>query len=183
MQSKNIEIYVYPAVISGELEIDQNGQIWRVAKRGWDRWNNVIRLNKCQRVRAEHGIGEYFQVRTMFDKVRYGALAHRLVWMHFFGEIPFGLTINHKNGHKKENWPGNLELMTHSEQSFHACHVLKRGHAAHQRGEKNYMCKLSDAQVAEIRQRRAGGEPLLSIAKDYGVQFQTISKIALYQRR
>ena len=182
MKSKNIEIFVYPAVTSGELEIDQAGRIWRVGKKGWDRWNHCVRLNKCKKVRAENDIGGYFQIRVMFDKIRYGALAHRLVWMHFFGVIPPELTVNHKNGQKKDNRPENLELATYREQQLHALHVLKVGRTD-QRGEKNAMAKLSDVQVAEIRQRRLGGEPLLSIAKDYGVSFQAISKITLHQRR
>jgi len=41
------------------------------------------------------------------------------------------------------------------------------------------MAKLTNAQAAEIRARRATGERLKVIAQDYGVTDRTVSKIAL----
>ena len=38
---------------------------------------------------------------------------------------------------------------------------------------------LTSAQVKEIRRRRAAGEKLTSIAEDFGINFTTVSKIAL----
>lgn len=119
----------------------------------------------------------------MFNKKRYNALAHRLVYHHFYGEIPDGMTINHINGNKKDNRPINLELATHSEQLIHATHTLKKGRAANQWGTKNHAAKLTQLDVLNIRKRRAAGESLKSIAQDFPVSYQTISKIALGQRR
>ena len=119
------EKIVYQTVLNGELEIDDQGRIWRIAKRGWDRWNKAIRLNKCKRVRAEHltPLG-YLQIRVMVNGKRYHLGAHRLVYFHFFGPIPKGITVNHKNGKKSDNEPRNLELATYSEQIRHAIKVL-----------------------------------------------------------
>lgn len=172
---------VYQAVLAGELEIDSQGRIWRVAKRGWDRWHQTVRLNKCRRVRAERQTPQgYLQVRVMWQKQRYYTGAHRLVYIHFKGEIPEGMTVNHEDGIKNHNQPTNLTLMTYSEQSRHALHVLRVGRT-NQSGERNAMSKLTSDQVQAIRQRRIAGEPLNRLAAEVGVAFQTISKIARLQ--
>ncbi len=60
----------------------------------------------------------------MLDGKRHHALAHRLVYRHFKGPIPAGLTVNHLNGMRGDNRPENLELATASEQKLHAIRVL-----------------------------------------------------------
>ena len=117
---KNTEEIVYEAVLSGELEIRSDGTIWRTAARRADRWNSGTKTIPCSPRRAENSTGQYLQVRTMILGKRFSAGAARLVWRHLFGKIPDGLTINHKNGIKKDNRPENLELATHSEQTRHA---------------------------------------------------------------
>lgn len=124
MKSKNIEDIVYKAIESGELRIDPDGTIWRLAARRADRWGPGTRLIPCAPRRAENNTGSYLQVRVMFNGKRAHALAHRLVWRHFNGPIPDGLTVNHKDGAKKNNRPTNLELATVSEQALHAINVL-----------------------------------------------------------
>lgn len=118
----------------------------------------------------------------MWGGKRWHAMAHRLVWLHFHGRIPDGLTVNHKNGIWTDNRPDNLELATPSEQQIHALHVLRRGRV-NQYGMNNAMVKLTPQQVGEIRARRACGELLESIAADYPVRMQQISRIARGDRR
>lgn len=172
---KRAEEFVYQAVEMGELEIDDQGQIWRLAARRYNRWTGMTKTIPCARRRAENSAGDYLQIRMMLDGKRVHAGAHRLVWRHFNGSIPEGMTINHKNGHKKQNWPGNLEPATDSEQIIHVRKMLGKAKQDHAR---NNNAKLTEAQVAEIRIRRARGESLLSLAAAFGVAFQTISKIA-----
>lgn len=181
--SKQNEEFVYQAVLSGDLEIMPDGTIWRVRKRRWDRWRDKAISYPCKRVRAEHDAGKYSQIRLMMNGVRVHALAHRLVFRHFKGPIPPGMTVNHENGQHKNNPPDNLELATSSEQQLHAVHVLKTSRLAHQHGEANKSAKLTDLQVEEIRIRRATGEKLQSIADDFPVSMQTVSKIAKGERR
>jgi len=119
----------------------------------------------------------------MTNYQRTNALAHRLVYRHFFGQIPTQLTVNHRNGIKDDNRPENLELATPSEQQTHSIYALGNDRVLHQNGQNNHMAKLTDAQVAEIRARRGAGERLTSIASDFGIAFQTVSKIAKGQRR
>ena len=184
MKTKNCEDIVYNAVISGELTIDQQGCIWRIASKRGDRWNSATTHVPVARRRAEHRLTTgYLQIRSMTNYTRTNALAHRLVFLHFFGPLPPNLEINHKNGVKDDNRPDNLELVTRSQQQKHAIHVLGKGHTLNQHGEKNSMAKLTDAQVAEIRARRGAGERLISIASDFGIAFQTVSKIAKGHRR
>ena len=177
------EEIVYQAVLAGELEIDSEGRVWRIAARRWNRWTRTTRVIPCDRRRAESptGDGDYFQVRVMVNGNRAYAAAHRLVWRHFNGPIPPDKTINHENGIKTDNRPGNLTLATYSEQQIHALHVLKVGRVD-QNGTRNAMAKLTEANVAEIRRRRAAGERLKEIAADYGVSDRAVSKIALGQR-
>lgn len=179
---KNSEEAVYAAVTMGELEIDSEGRVWRIAARRADRWSGATRVIPCARRRAEHRttLG-YLMVRTMIDGKRHCALAHRLVYRHFMGPIRAGLTINHRNGSKSDNRPENLEPATHSEQQVHALRVLKVGRTD-QRGERNAMARLTEAQVSEIRSRRARGEKLKAIAADFGVTDRAVSKIARGQR-
>lgn len=178
----NREDDVYPAIEAGELTIDGQGQVWRVAARRGDRWTGQTKVIPCAPRRAENNSGKYLQVRVMFDGVRVHALAHRLVWRHLHGSIPPGLTVNHKNGSHADNRPSNLELATHVEQTLHARQVLRRGRL-NQFGTLNAMAVLTTEQVREICSRRADGELLRVLAADYGVREQTISRVARGDRR
>ena len=119
----NAEDKVYPAVQSGEFQIDQEGQIWRIAIRTGQKTGGTI-TRSCRPRRAERPWEDYLIVRTMIDWKRSHAMAHRLVWRHFVGVIPDGLTINHKDGKKRNNRLDNLELATYSEQMIHMKRVL-----------------------------------------------------------
>jgi len=177
-RNQQLEKIAYEAVINGELQIDENGNIWRLKKRVWNRWLKKTVVVDCKKIRAEKTLPSgYLQIRVMKDLDRVNVSAHRLVYYHFNGEIPIGLTINHRDGIKHNNSPLNLEIMTHSENTIHSRTILKVGNL-NQHGSNNNMAKLSNDQVLKIRERRNNGEKLKSIAEDYNVSFQTISKIA-----
>lgn len=179
------EEQVYRAVLSGDLEIDGQGRVWRIRKRGWDRRQRRAASRPCERVRAEHDTGIYLMVRIALNGERFHTQASRLVWRHFNGPIPPGYTINHKDGLKKRNHPSNLEAVTYSQNTIHAIHVLgKNQRLLRQSGERNVSAKLSDEQVIEIRARYAvGGVTMESLAKLYGVRFQHISRLVRGARR
>ncbi len=177
MKCKLNEEFVYQAVLDGELEIWPDGTIWRVSRRRWSRWKNAVISQPCSRVRAEHPEGDYLAVTSTRDGISITARAHRLVYRHFKGPIPEGMTVNHEDGLKTNNEPSNLELATDSEQAIHAIHVLGT-HPGSQPGELNPSAKLSNAEADQIRLRRSAGEMLESIAADFGVTGSTVSKIA-----
>jgi hypothetical protein len=118
----------------------------------------------------------------MLNGRRTHASAHRVVWTYLIGRIPPGLVINHINGVKDDNRPQNLELVTPSENARHAVRVLRVGRCANQDGGRNHAAKLRAEDIIEIRARRSKGELLRSIAKDYGVTMQAISKVVRRDR-
>jgi hypothetical protein len=63
----------------------------------------------------------YKEVTLCSGGERQRFLVHRLVVMAFIGPPPKGLTqVNHKDGDKQNNWAGNLEWVTPSENVQHA---------------------------------------------------------------
>lgn len=176
---KKAEEFVYSAVTAGEMEIDTDGRIWRVATRRRDRWGGPPKSVPCERTIADRaGTAGYRNVRAMVDGKRMTALSHRLVWFHFMGAIPDGLTVNHKNGRKDDNRLENLELATDSEQQIHANRVLGTGSGANQTAERNPFTKVTTEQVIEIRTARATGETCATIAARYGITYQQVWRIA-----
>jgi hypothetical protein len=169
-------------VESGEFEIDEQGRIWRMKKRSGFKGGGSVLLD-VERRRAEYQLDPpdgYLYVRALIDGRRYNAFAHRLVWHHFKGPIPDGLTVNHEDGIKWRNDPDNLCLATYSEQMKHAYRIG----LSSEWGERNPAAKLSNAEVEEIRSLYASGKFLqIELAVKFGVRFQQISRIVRGERR
>lgn len=166
-------------VDSGEWEIDDAGRIWRVAVRSESR--GTVRTRPCQRRRAEKQLSSgYLMVRATIEGRRVVGLAHRLVWQHRHGDIEPGATINHKNGLKDDNRPGNLEPRSYGGNTAHA----HRAGLRDQRGEKNPAAKLTDNQVAQIRNAYASdGFTMQQLADRFDVSVQHISRVIKGGRR
>lgn len=164
-------------VKSGELEIDPEGRIWRVKVRGGNPARGSYAVRPCARKRAEHPLRDgYLILKVMVDGKRTTALAHRVVWTHFNGPIPDGLTINHKNGAKADNAPSNLETATSSEQRRHAIDTLKVNRNR-PKGERNPKAQMTPEQVIEIRRLRSTGTMVKDIAIQFGMKPKAISAI------
>ena len=170
-------------VRSGELEIDSNGRIWRVAKRHGrgtatgGGYLKGVKTSPCAKVRAEYRQrGGYLLVATTVHGVRTVAGAHRLVWVHANGPIPDGLTINHKNGVKDDNRLDNLEVATYSEQRRHALETLNVNRNR-PKGSLHPKTKLSEEEVLEIRRLRLTGWMVKQIAARYDMRPKAISAI------
>jgi hypothetical protein len=173
------EAIVY-ATLGRLIQIDEEGRIWRIGVRR----HGIIK--PCKGVRAENGTGSkrgYLQVRVRLNGKRYQVSAHRLVWMHFKNHgvpAPANLEVNHENGIKSDNRPHNLELMTGSENIKHAYRTGLKD----QRGEKNPAAKLTNTQVAAIRNAYEKGDyTQAELSAMHGVTFQCISKIVRGARR
>jgi hypothetical protein len=106
-------------------------------------------------------------------------MAHRMVWESFYGPIPEGFEINHKNGNKKDPSLENLEICTPSQNILHAFRVLgKKTNFKPMIGEENGCSKLSEADVLRIRDLyAAGGARQKDLADKFGVSQRMISLI------
>jgi len=91
-------------------------------------------------------------------------LVHRLVASAFIAVIPEGWEVNHKDGDKNNNAVDNLEIVTPEQNRLHA-----KRHGLLRRGERNPRAKLTEAEVREIRRRRAEGESVTLLARNYYV--------------
>lgn len=149
----------------------EDGEIWRTGTR-YGRYGDK-KLRPCARHRVEQrcSVG-YLRVRVCWDGNRFGALAHRVVWVYYNGAIPDGFQINHMNGIKADNRLVNLELVTQSQNIRHARDVLNVRFG--QRGSEHANAKLCAADVRSIRERSAKGETGASIACDFPVQASTV---------
>ena len=99
---------------------------------------------------------------------------HRLVAAVFLGPIPPGMTVNHKDGNRRNNRVDNLELCTNAENVYHSIDMLDRRYD----GTHNPAAKLTEEQVVTIRERAARGETFVAIAADFEVTPPMVRMIA-----
>ena len=180
----NKEQIILSRVSLGELEIDANGRIWRLKKRhgkprqkGESEYRKAVGLTNCARVRAEYPSRDgYLLITVMICGVKTVTGAHRVIWTNSNGPIPSGLTINHKNGIKDDNRLENLELATQSQQRHHAIQVLNVDRNR-PKGSKNPKTRIIEADVLKMRQMRASGLMVKTIAEAYGMNAKAVSAI------
>ena len=177
MTSMDKEQVLLSIVQAGELEVDTQGRIWRIAKRGGNpRWGSFS-TRPCPKVRGEYRQRQgYLLVTSTSDGVKTVTGAHRLVWAYFNGPIPAGMTINHINGMKDDNRPENLELATMSDQRRHAIRVLNVNRNR-PKGSKHPKTALDESDVIMIRQMRSDGVMVKDIAQKYQMKSRAISAI------
>jgi len=113
----------------------------------------------------------YLHIAPKFGVSRKKLLVHRLVAKAFVPGWFEGATVNHKDGHKLNNLPGNLEWATLAENT---AHQWATG-LVNIRGQMHPSAKLSDAQSAEIIAR--GTESPTKLAREYGVSISLIYQI------
>jgi hypothetical protein len=110
-----------------------------------------------------------------FSSVRRTRRVHILVAEAFLGPRPAGRVINHIDGNKRHNRPGNLEYVTQRENIAHAQRtglmprvpVIPR--ECRRRGEQHSQARFSDAGVIAARDAYRGGATIRSIAAALGV--------------
>lgn len=168
----------------GVFKIDQQGLVWRMGRWvGGSKTGSPSYLRMYQepkRAETSEKTGYPVVIFTVEQK-RHAVAAHRIVWMIFAHmKIPSGMEINHKDGNKKNHHPQNLEVATRQQNSLHAGRVLGVLGKKKQSGSMNAMAKLTEIQVAEIREMCRNRSMAQSrIAKMYGVKQATVSAIHL----
>jgi hypothetical protein len=156
--------------LDGAYEVSNLGNVRR-AKPGRKTYpGKPLRLIKMK-------IG-YMSVHPVVDGKNVTTYVHRLVAAAFIGPCPPGASVNHIDGVKTNNVVSNLEYVTHAENMAHAA---RTGLSA--QGERHGNAKLTNAQAAELRARRATGESLTTICRDFGISKPTASMIANGHRR
>jgi hypothetical protein len=106
-------------------------------------------------------------------------LAHRIAYRCAIGPIPPGLKIRHTCDNPPCCNPAHLVAGTPADNSRD---MVERGRSPHMRGELSGKARLTTGQVREIIARRARGERLADLGKEYGVDPAHISRIVRGQR-
>lgn len=92
--------------------------------------------------------------------------AHRAAFHAATGIDPAGLLVCHSCDNPSCCNPAHLFLGTHTD---NVRDMLAKGRARPPRGEAHHAAKLTVAQVRTIRRRRAAGEKLIDLAREYDV--------------
>jgi hypothetical protein len=113
--------------------------------------------------------------------------AHRIAWELVNGPIPSGLFVCHRCDNPACVRVDHLFLGTSADNNRDR-HAKGRSRglfpkgdqhpAVIRRGERHWAAKLSAEAVAELRRRRAKGESTVSLAKAFGINSGTVSRIA-----
>lgn len=104
--------------------------------------------------------------------------AHRVSYELYVGQIPEGMCVCHRCDNPECVNPDHLFVGTHQE-NMRDMAAKGRNFTPALKGQANGMAKLTNEQIAAIRQ---DGRKVTAIARAYGVAHQHVSKIKLGQR-
>lgn len=129
------------------------------------RWNNEKMISSGGYVRVRVG-----REHPLADCNGY-AYEHLLVWVAAGRKLPARNEIlHHIDEDKQHNEIGNLMLIT------------RNAHNAEHQARKYGRKAITVNDVLSMRERRAAGEQLNSIARDYSLHFRTVQKIVRGER-
>jgi hypothetical protein len=97
---------------------------------------------------------------------------HLLVMQAFIGKAPDGFVVCHYDGNRQNNLLINIRYDTKS-----ANEQDKLMHGTYQHADRNPRAKLTAHEVMAMRLRRAAGESVTNLAREYGFRAGHISKI------
>jgi hypothetical protein len=130
-----------------------------------------LKFNKCRKLSLGSHSEGYLLFTVSEGSKRHNAFAHRFVMECFVGFSD--LVVNHKDGDKKNNRLGNLEYVTHLENTQHAVRMGLMVTAGAKPGQNS---ALSDKQRLFIQ--AAKGELSKSyLARKFGVGETTIKRV------
>lgn len=106
--------------------------------------------------------------------------SHRVAWELTYGEIPEGLHVLHSCDNPPCCNPNHLFLGTNLD---NARDKEAKGRGNHSKGENHYAAKLTDKQVAEIRDKFNRGIRKSQLAREYKVSKVHINRIIKLEKR
>lgn len=166
------ELWMPVVEYEGLYEISNFGRIRSLIKRG----NSILKIKKTS-LDIKTG---YITVQLRKNNIPVTKRIHRLVAEAHLPNLENKPCVNHKDGNKTNCNLDNLEWTTYSENTLHS---FKNGLQKKIFGDSNYITKISDLQVLEIRQLIKEGKTNKDIAKIYQVNPSQISRIKCNKRR
>ncbi len=172
------ESYILDLIPKGVFSIDKVGRIWRHGT--LKLYGSKESFYPAHLKRAEHPQKDGYllvghHVNRDSTNRHIWALAHRVVYLYFFGELRQDRVLNHKNGIKTDNRPENLEQVTSSENSKHSFRIGLQDN----RGDKNPRHKLKRVEVECLRKRFHAGETIKKLGMGTKVSYSTLRRALL----
>ncbi|MHB9029015.1 MAG: HNH endonuclease [Candidatus Latescibacterota bacterium] len=162
------ELKFLELVRQGLYAVSENGDINKT-------YCTFCRSKISRKVPYSIGTNGHCGVKFYWRKKEYHAMAHRIVYSHFKGEIPDGMYINHIDGNPRNNALSNLEAVTPEVNLRHAIHAIKTWKSF---GANHPNAKLTPYEVIRIiyfdhykKYTRA------QLAEKYGVTESCIEKV------
>jgi hypothetical protein len=103
--------------------------------------------------------------------------AHRWIYEETHGEQPAGIDVCHKCDVRLCVNLDHLFAGTRTDNMQDAVRKGRTSHVARTQGEKHPMAVLTEVQVLEIRKHHEEGTTKRALSEEYGVSFQSISRI------
>lgn len=150
----------------GIYQVSNLGQVRSLDRPGRGRWakGRVMRPSS-----ERHG---HLHVILCKEGARRTAKIHHLVLEAFRGPCPCGYEGAHRDSDPTNNCLGNLRWATHGDNESD-----KITHGTTNRGSRHGNLKFSEETVVSIRIRRARGERVRDLAREFGVHRHTIHNI------
>lgn len=154
----------------GMFEINENGEIWKVAQRAGN-GNRLISITQRQ-------IGNQLKCGSIICGVSLdgniiSSRRPRIIWAKFIGKIPNGMCIIHKNGVYNDDRISNLDIVKRGEHTFYYSEKFNISPF----GENHYNSKLTNEQCLDIYKRLNNGEAAIKLSNEYNISCFSIYDI------
>lgn len=156
----------------GYYEVSNIGNI-RSMERYVNSKNKSIALKKAKSINMSKR-GAYISVKLSKENKEKTFSVHRLVALMFIPNPENKLEVNHIDGNKMNNFVGNLEWCTRSENGLHS---YKNGLQSGRKGSKHHFTNLREYDIIQMFFDLNKGLTKREISIKYGLSYSNICKI------